>query len=105
MNNVKTNLEILVVTYKHWYKLCTALFWAKDLKPLSDEWIKLGLNVTDKEFTGICILNTRMYENNNNNNSNNSNNNNSNFNSNGLHYQLSICSDLKTSSNRFPRCK
>ena len=50
MNNVKTNLELLVVTYKHWYKPRTALFWPNDLKPLSDEWIKLGLNVTDKEF-------------------------------------------------------
>ena len=55
MNNVKSNLELLVDTYKHWYKPRTALFWPKDLKPLSDEWIKLGLNVTDKEFTGIRI--------------------------------------------------
>ena len=65
-----------------------ALFCPKDFKPLSNEWIKLSLNVTDKEFTAIRILNARIYQNSNNNNSNNSNNNNSNLNSSGLHYQL-----------------
>ena len=92
MNNVKNNLELLIGTYKHWCKARTALFWPKDLKPLSHEWIKLGLNVTDKELTGI--LNTRMFQNNNNNNnnnnSNNSNNNNSNLYSSGLQYYSTV---------------
>ena len=59
MNNVKSNLQLLVDTYKHWYKPFAALFWPKDIKPLSHEWIKLRLNLIDKEFTDIWIRNSK----------------------------------------------
>eukprot|EP01084_Bolivina_argentea_P163317 284137_1 len=51
--DISTNLECLQSAYKDWYiHTRRALFWPKDLKPIADEWSKLGFEF-DKEFKNI----------------------------------------------------
>jgi len=46
----RSNHQCLEWDYNKWYKPRNAMFWPQDLKPLADEWTKLGLNLTDPEF-------------------------------------------------------
>eukprot|EP01084_Bolivina_argentea_P266183 451386_1 len=50
---VISNHELLKWDYNKWYTYRKALFWPVDLKPLTEEWKKLGLHLRDEEFKQI----------------------------------------------------
>eukprot|EP01083_Nonionella_stella_P071837 193214_1 len=51
--HITSNHGLLEWDYSKWYKYRKALFYPTDLKPLADEWVKMGLNVHDVEFKAI----------------------------------------------------
>eukprot|EP01083_Nonionella_stella_P244870 851818_1 len=51
--HITSNHALLEWDYSRWYTYRKAMFYPKDLKPLAEEWIKLGLNLKDVEFKQI----------------------------------------------------
>eukprot|EP01083_Nonionella_stella_P276821 940959_1 len=51
--HITSNHGLLEWDYNKWYRYKKALFYPTDLKPLAEEWIKMGLNVNDVEFKSI----------------------------------------------------
>eukprot|EP01084_Bolivina_argentea_P316985 549537_1 len=49
-SNIVSNHGLLEWDYCKWYKYRKALFYAQDLNPLAEQWVELGLNLSDKEF-------------------------------------------------------
>eukprot|EP01084_Bolivina_argentea_P186729 321776_1 len=51
--HIISNHGLLEWDYSKWYKYRKAFFYPNDIKQLCEQWIKLGLNIVDTNFTDL----------------------------------------------------